>query len=264
LERNLDSLAKRMGYAFYAENLAHSQGLLQGLDPRVKVAGIFALIVATALSRRLETILVLFAAALTLAILSHVPLGTLGKRIWIPALIFTGAISFPAIFVTPGKVAWRLPLLRWPVTVQGLTAAGFLISRVETSASLAILLVLCTPWSHTLKSLRAFGIPAIVTVILGMAYRYILLFLNTAHEMFECRQSRRVGRLDAGDRRRVAAANAGVLISQSAQLSEEVYLAMLSRGFRGEVRPWDDFRLRRRDWLAAGSVVALVVALCWR
>jgi len=32
-------------------------------------------------------------------------------------------------------------------------------------------------------------------------------------------------------------------------LSEDVYLAMLARGYRGEVRVLQDFRLQRRDFL---------------
>ena len=48
----------------------------------------------------------------------------------------------------------------------------------------------------------------------------------------------------------MAGAAAGVLLNKSLQLSEEVYLAMQSRGFRGEAYTMDDFRMTRRDWLA--------------
>lgn len=263
VERTLDSLADRASRALYAEDLAHSAGLLQGLDPRFKLGGLFALIMATAVSRHLEAILGLFVVALVLAIFSHVPLGSVGKRIWIPALIFTGAITFPAIFVTPGKVLCRIPLLHWPVSLQGLTAATFLVSRVETAATFACLLALCTPWNNVLKALRAFKVPPLVVAILGVTYRYVLLFLKSAHEMFESRQSRMVGRLDARGRRQLVAATAGVLISRSFQLSEDVYLAMLSRGFRGEVHALDEFRARRRDWLALAVVAGMIAAAYW-
>ena len=58
-----------------------------------------------------------------------------------------------------------------------------------------------------------------------------------------------VGRLEGAERRRVAASSAGVLMSKSLQLSGDVYSAMLSRGFRGEVFVLDDFRTSALDWL---------------
>ena len=53
---------------------------------------------------------------------------------------------------------------------------------------------------------------------------------------------------------------AGVLLSKSVELSHEVYLAMVSRGFRGEIRLLTDFRMRPRDcvgltvFILAGSL----------
>jgi len=49
---------------------------------------------------------------------------------------------------------------------------------------------------------------------------------------------------------------------KSQYLSEEVYLAMLSRGYQGEVYILSDFTIRRRDYLwAAFSVVAALIIL---
>ena len=73
--------------------------------------------------------------------------------------------------------------------------------------------------------------------------------------MVESRQSRMVGRLSGADQRRLAGASVGVLLSKSIQLSSDVYLAMLSRGFRGEIYTLDDFQMIRaqaRDREACG------------
>ena len=61
-----------------------------------------------------------------------------------PVLLFTGAIALPALFLTPGRTA--LSLGGFAITAQGLRAAGFLLSRAETAATLSALLVLTTPW----------------------------------------------------------------------------------------------------------------------
>ncbi|HEY3232356.1 MAG TPA: cobalt ECF transporter T component CbiQ, partial [Roseiflexaceae bacterium] len=263
VERTIGGLAQAMERALYAEELAKIDGLLQRLDPRVKLIGLLALIVAAALSRNILVILGLFAAALLLALLSHVPIRTLATRVWLSALLFTGLLALPAIFITPGRVLYRLPLLGWPMTAQGLGAASYLITRVETAATFGLLLILCTPWTHVLKALRVLRVPVVFIVILGMTYRYIFLMLQTARDMFESRQSRMIGTLEGADRRRLASASVGVLLGKSFQLSNEVYLAMLSRGFRGEVYTLDDFQMRARDWAALAGFAALAALAFW-
>jgi energy-coupling factor transporter transmembrane protein EcfT len=165
--------------------------------------------------------------------------------------------------LTPGVPVFGLPGTGWVVTAQGLTTAGFLILRVETAATLALLLVFTTPWAHVLKALRIFRVPVVFVVILGMTCRYILLMLETAHDMFESRRSRTVGALSGLERRRMAVASAGVLLSRTFQLSGDVYLAMQARGFRGEVYVLDEFQMTRLDWTALLAFAALASAAVW-
>ncbi|MDQ2731895.1 MAG: cobalt ECF transporter T component CbiQ [Armatimonadota bacterium] len=261
--QTIAGLSAAMEHASYSEESARRDGLLQSLDPRVKVAGIVALIIAAALAHNAYVILGVFTIAVALALLSRVSLLTLATREWLGVFVFTGSIALPAVFITPGKVIYRLPELGWPVTAQGLHSALYLVTRVETAATLSLLLILCTPWTHVLKALRVFRVPVVFVVILGMTYRYIFLMLQTALDMFESRQSRLVGLLDGPERRRLAAASVGVLLTKSLQLSSEVYLAMQSRGFRGEVYTLDEFRMQRRDWAAAAAFAAAAFTTFW-
>lgn len=254
-ERNIKGLAFAMERALYAEKSAESGGLLQKLDARVKVTGLFGLILATALAARLWPIAAILLLATTLAAASRVSVAFLFVRVWTPAFLFSGAISVPALFLTPGP---QLGLLG--ITTTGLRTAAYLTLRVEASATLALLLIFTTPWMHVLKALRVLRAPVLLVVILGMTCRYILLLLETAREMFDARKSRTVGTLAAAERRRMAIGAAGVLLNRSFQLSGDVYLAMQARGFRGEVYLLDDFTMQARDWTAAGLFAALTVA----
>jgi cobalt/nickel transport system permease protein len=98
---------------------------------------------------------------------------------------------------------------------------------------------------------------------LAMTHRYVFLLIETANQMFESRQSRTVGILSGSERRKITARTAGVLLSKSVELSHEVYLAMLSRGFRGEVRLLTDFRLRPRDYAGLAGFVATSCLAAW-
>jgi cobalt ECF transporter T component CbiQ len=262
VERTIDSLYAATNRAIYADTLAGRGGLLQGLDPRVKLAGLLALILAAALSAKLWVIGAILAIAMSLAALSGLPLSLLAP-VWLSALTFTGAMAIPAIFLTPGASVYQVPGVGWNVTTQGLTTAGYLILRVEASATLALLLVFTTPWTHVLKALRIFRVPVVFVVVLGMTFRYILLLLETAHQMFESRKSRTVGRASSSDHRRLAISSGGVLITKAFQLSNEVFLAMQARGFRGEVYVLDEFRMQGRDWAALVLFAGLACGATW-
>ncbi|MGN6674546.1 MAG: cobalt ECF transporter T component CbiQ [Thermomicrobiales bacterium] len=263
IDKTLAGLAGAFERSLYSEEVSARHGLLQGLDPRVKLLGLLLLIIAAASSRSLVVVVGVYALAVALALASSVSPRTLAERVWIGALIFTGVIAFPALFLTPGRSIAHVPLLSWAITAQGLKSAAFLLARVITSATLALTLVLTTPWIHVLKALRVLRVPVIFVVILSMTYRYIFLLLQTAQDMFESRQSRAVGVLDGAERRRVASASVGVLLGKSFQLSSDVYLAMQSRGFRGEVHTLDDFQMRTRDWLGLAGFVVLAALVFW-
>ncbi len=257
------ALVSKTERALFAEEVARKDGLLQKLDPRVKIIGLLALILDVTLARNLFTILFVFAVAVLVALLSAVPIRTLASRAWLSALAFTGTITLPVIFITPGDVLFRLPLLGWTITAQGIGSALYLITRVETTVTLSLLLVLCTLWTHVLKALRVLGVPVIFVVILGMTYRYIFVMLETARNMFEARQSRLVGSLNGAESRRLAAASVGVLLSKSFYLHSEVYLAMQSRGFRGKVYTLDDFAMHRQDWIALAAFLLIAALAFW-
>ena len=250
-------------HALSAEELARSNGLLQRMDARVKLAGLAALIAVTVSVRQMWVLTGVFTFTVCLALISRVPARLLATRVWIAVLAFTGAMALPAIFLTPGDVFYRLPVVQWTATVQGLTSACYLVLRAETAATLAALLVLCTLWTQVLRALRFFRVPVVAVVILGMTYRYIFLLLQTTRDMLESRQSRLVGVLDPPERRRLAAASAGVLLAKSFQLSAEVQTAMQARGFRGEVYVLDELRMHFMDWWRLAAFIAIASLALW-
>jgi cobalt/nickel transport system permease protein len=261
IERTLASLLATAEYAARAEQIAAGGGVLQRIDPRVKVAGLAGLLMVVAASRQLAAIGLVFAAALTLATLSRLPMARVAAWIWAPVVLFTGMIALPAIFLTPGRT--MLTFGGVAITESGVRSAAFLIARAETAATLSGLIVLTTPWPRVLKALRTFRCPMVFVAILGMTYRYIFVMLQTAFEMFEARKSRTVGVFSPSERRQLAASAAGVLLSKSIQLSGDVHLAMQSRGFRGEIHILHEFHATTADWFWAAGFCAFAATVLW-
>jgi len=250
VESTLRGLARGMSKALVSEHAATQPGLLQQLDPRVQVVGLLLLTVAAVVCRRFEIIASLLMVAILIAVASRLSLASLAKRVWLVTLGFTGLIALPALFFTPGEPVFALQELHISISAQGMRTVALLVLRAETAATFTTVLVLCTPWNHILKALRSLHLPPEVVTMLAMTHRYVFLFIETANQMFESRQSRTVGTLSGSERRKMTTRTAGVLLSKSIELSHEVYLAMLSRGFRGEVRLLTDFRMGVRDYMA--------------
>jgi len=263
LDRLAGGLVRAMDHALDADDLSRRDGLLQRLDPRVKLTGLLGLIVVAVFVKSLIVLGGLFLVAVALALPSQVGLSRLARQIWLKVLAFTILIALPAIFLVPGTIVARLPILLWPVTLQGVRSAAFLLGRAETAATFALLLILTTPWPHVLKALRVFRAPIVLVAILGMTHRYIFVFLESASRMFEARRSRMVGPLSPRNRRRVATATAGALLDKALHLSTDVQSAMVSRGYRGEVRLIDDFHTTPIDGLALAGFAAVAAAALW-
>ena len=263
LERTLQGFTRAVSRALQSEHAASQPGLLQQLDPRVRVIGILALVIAVILCRRLEAIAAILLIAITIAVASRVSIASLAVRVWLVVLGFSGVIALPALFITPGEPLFTLPALHLSISVQGVRTAVLLVLRVETAATLTTVLVLSTAWTHILKALRSLHLPAEIVTMLAMTHRYVFLLIETANQMFESRQSRMIGKLSGSEQRRMASRTAGVLLSRSIDLSEEVYLAMQSRGFRGEMQLITEFQMQPLDYAGLAGFLALACAAAW-
>ena len=262
LGKTVRGFSEALTQTLVAEDSAHGRGLLQALDPRVKLVGLLALVVAAALSRKLAVMAALFGLGIILAVASRLSLWSLARRVWVVAFGFTFMIAAPALFLTPGVAVYRLGSLA--ITAQGLRSALLLVARVETAVTLSSLLVLTTPWMHLLKALRTLLVPVEVIMLLAMTHRYVVLLTETANAMFESRQSRVVGRLDGQQQRRLMVNTGGVLLSKTLEMGNQVFLAMQARGFRGEVRLLNEFRMRARDYVAISGFAVAAAAAAWR
>jgi cobalt/nickel transport system permease protein len=267
IDRTITGGAGLLRQALFSEDMAVRPGLLQRIDPRVKVVTMFGLLVVTALVRNIPVLVGLYLFALVLAAMSRISIAFFVKRVWLFIPIFTGIVVLPATFsfVTHGHIV--VPLGHWfghrvGLTSQGLRGAGLIVVRVATSISLVVLVALTTSWTSLLAALRALFLPRMFVLVLGMAYRYVFYLLNTVTEMYEARKAR-TARFDADVSRGRAfvAATAGTTFGKAHAMSEEVYLAMVSRGYTGHPRTLSAFRVRTADaaWIAGCLLIAVAV-----
>jgi len=275
VQKTIIGMSHAIRGSLFSERVANRPGLLQETDPRVKTVGLLGLLVATSFLHNWYIILALYGLTLVMAFASRISLKFFVKRVWLFIPVFAGIIALPSLFniVRPGDplfTIWdfsgEVTLGPWSlgtslaVTHQGLKGAVVLILRVATSVSLAVLWALTTHWADLLKALRVFMVPRIFVLILSMTYRYIFLILGLATDMFTARTSRLVGSSSPREDRRFVASSMATLLGKSHALSEDVYSAMISRGYTGEPLTLHRFRTGMGDWLWLGAIIFLGAA----
>jgi len=260
IERSLMGALSFFRQSIFADETASLPGLLQSFDPRVKSATILLFVLLAMFTRSILVLGILYALCLVLAVFSRIKLGFFLKRTWIFIPLFSLMIAIPALFsfVSPGETVMTIGKLY--VTRQGMLAACIFIGRVITSVSFVVLLSITTRHFELLKALRSFGVPQMFVMIFGITYRYIYLFVEIVENTYRAIKSRVGSKIHYRKGQNVMAWNIVHLWARSYLLNEQVYNAMLSRGFRGEPVVLNQFQIRPRDWWwVFGSVVTILL-----
>ena len=263
VEKTLAGITGSIEQAVFTERHARSDGWLQHVDPRAKLGMFLAVILAASFTSSVVALALLYACLVAAAVRSRIPLDFFIRRVWSGIPFFAAIVVIPAIFMVQGPRLFEVsvgPLTIAP-SIPGIEGAILFVARVGVSVSVAVLLVMTTPWADLLKSLRALRAPQVFVLILSMTYRYIFLFLHTVNGVFLARKSRIVARTSGAEQRRWISGTIGNLTSRSFKMSNEVYTAMLARGFGGEMRSYNAFAMRPADWLALAGAVGVSGAL---
>ena len=249
LRKTLRELQKSLSSERLSEYYARQDGLLQHIDPRIKLVATIALILLVGLTRKFEILLGLWVLTLILMYFSRLPVLKMQASIWAFIPLITLLIAVPGMFNLfndgiPILVLHRFsePVYLWGyklpqsifISKQGTMAALYLFLRVGLSLSLGVLLAVTTPVSRLLKSLRMLGIPALFVMLIEMTYRYLVMLLMLSLEMFEARKMRTVGNLSLRRQQAQVGSSMGTLFAKSMIMAEEVFQAMTARCYIGQ------------------------------
>jgi cobalt ECF transporter T component CbiQ len=252
IERSITGAVSFLREAVFSDEYASRAAFLQSIDPRVKVVTCAIFLLTALFARSIAVCLCLYLLCLALGCFSKIDLGFFLKRTWIFIPLFSLFIAMPALFsiCTPGEAlaSFRIMGLRLVITRQGLSGASLFVIRVATSVSFTVLLGITTRHFELLKVLRIFRVPQVFVMILGMCYTYIYLFAEVVENTYLAIKSRIGAHVHYRKGQHIVAWSMASLWYRSCWLNEEVYNAMLSRGYCGEPVILSDFKTRPRDW----------------
>jgi cobalt/nickel transport system permease protein len=244
---------------------------VHALDPRLKLVLTLGFILTTALvpPGAWPVYILLLAIILSVEIISDLGMGNVLKRSAL-ALPFVLA-AVPILFTTPGPELWSVQIGPWTL---GLSAAGLerfasIAAKSWISVQAAIVLASSTPFPDLLAAMRAIRVPRMLVAIFSLMWRYLFVLVDEALRLLRARASRsgksgQSGLKTGGSlawRGRVAGGMAGNLFLRAYERSDRIYMAMLSRGYDGEIRSEPLPRLGPGSWLLLGISLSIYILL---
>ena len=181
---------------------------------------------------------------LSVEILSDLGISYVQKRSLL-ALPFILA-AFPVIFTISGEPLASFSIASWTLTVTQPGVERFISIALKSwiSVQAAVVLAASTPFPALLAAMRAIHIPRLLVAIFGLMWRYLFVLADEALRLMRARaarsgQSTAPGAKTGGSlawRARVTGGMAGSLFLRALERSDRIYMAMVSRGYDGEVR----------------------------
>ena len=268
--RKRRSLARRTALAVQAavtdvlenDEIASRPGLMQRLDPRVKLLTILLFAVTASFVQSLWVLLGIVALTAVLASSSSLSISSFSRRVWVSAGFFALLLALPAAtaWITPGRVL--VPLGPFSITAPGIYIAARMVTRVAVGAGMGLLVIWTTRWTDLLRALTALRVPDLVVATLAMAQKQILSLLRTVENVHLARESRMLGAGSAKENRGWVTERMAFVARKSMKTADDVYDAMLSRGFGGAMPSLVRLKTGVRDWAwIAVSLVACAALL---
>jgi cobalt/nickel transport system permease protein len=176
--------------------------------------------------------------------------------------------ALPVLFTISGAELARLPL-GLVITQPGLERFLSVALKSWISVQMAILLASTTRFPEILMAMRALRLPRLLVAIIGLMWRYLFVMADEALRLIRARQARSGESGQAENRSggslswraKVTGGMAGNLFLRSLERSDRIYMAMLSRGYDGEVRTLPSPAISAANWAALAAGLAVLVML---
>jgi|Deesub1362A_J573_1020465.scaffolds.fasta_scaffold00182_44 cobalt/nickel transport system permease protein len=206
---------------FATEKIVYRDGFLQKLDARFKIPGMLVLLILPLSTFDPLKLSPMFFLIAFFILSSKIEPKLFLSRVWLFPL-FSFIVVLPKAFFFEG---WGIGF-----SESGLIYALIFSMRVFIAVSILSLVILTTPFSEIISTLRFFRVPESFISVLVLTYRYITLTFSEMLRILLARESRRVKRLSFSEVWKNGGNALGVLFIRILERSERVYLSSLSRG----------------------------------
>lgn len=259
LPQSLRDLVGSVESLVFIEDLSGKHGLLQTLNPIVKLIVVVFMIVASLFIFSLPYLILICTVPLILVLASKIPFRQFALRTaFIPT--FAAIISVPVLFLTCGQPIFtaNVDALNLTVTLEGLQRFLLFTIRVWFCVASLSLLMLSTGFDRTLKLLSSLKVPSAVVQMFSLTYRYFFVSVHEAQSVLMAKEARTYihKRMINFQALKDLGSVLATLFIRTYERSERVYMAMKSRGFEIESSNKPSIaNFNFRDFLFAATVI---------
>ena len=278
IEKGIHHLAGVIKREYRHWGLLPQNGFFQRVDARIKVLFLLFLIMVVSLKRDVLSEIYIGIFVFALVLISRISLVGFYRRVLILGFIFGFLVALPSAFnvITKGETILPIARLSGPytfwiyhipadigITREGMYGVTMLTLRVVNSLALSFLVLYSTPFAEIVRALRVLKVPHSFLIILTLCYKYIFVFSRIVEDMYLSKKSRLVRDVSNKKARDWIAGRLDLIFRKTHLRCEEVFQAMLSRGFSDAIKIHGFRKLGLWDGLAGLSLFLIGIFLLW-
>lgn len=278
IDDGISHLGRIIKTGYVQWELASKDGFLQRLDARIKVLFLIFFIIIVSLKEEIVPEIAIAFFIFGLAAMSRLNLLSLYRKVFLLVFIFGFLIALPSAFniITKGEVI--LPVFHLPksydfwiyhvpetigITKEGISGVAMLMLRVLNSVSLSFLILYTTPFSEIIRALKIFRVPDAILMIITLTYKYIFIFAKTVEDMHLAKKSRMLDEVANTEARKWIAGRIAFMFKKTQQRCEDIFKAMLARGFSDTIKLYGFRKMDSMDWIAGFFLFFAGVIFLW-
>jgi cobalt/nickel transport system permease protein len=208
------------------------------MDPRIKVLTtlVFIVCVVSFGKHEISALIPFLVYPLFLVVLGNLPVAYLLRKVMLAA-------PFAVLIGIFNPLLDQEVLLQvGPIGMSGGWISFFSIMlRFMMTVGAALILIATTGYHAVCMALEKMGVPQVFVVQLLFLYRYLFVLVDEASRMVRARSLRSFQGKGMGIR--VFGSMAGHLLLRTLDRAQRIHLAMLCRGFDGNIRPFHPLRV---------------------
>jgi energy-coupling factor transporter transmembrane protein EcfT len=250
IDNTIKNVATFIKTGYLQSGTLSQDGLLQRIDARVLIFFLVWYIVQISIIHHIKAQLCVSLFFLLLFFASRLNVFQTYKRIVAISFFFGFLVIAPASLnlVNDGRIilhlfhfqrSYQTGTYHIPaevgITWEGVTVVAGLYLKILNSVALSFLVMNATAFHKLIKALKMLKVPDLVLLILTMTYKFVFIMANTTLETYFALKLRWWTKVKNDEAGRIIAGRVGHIFRKSWHRYEEVYLAMIARGFTGSV-----------------------------
>lgn len=242
---------------FGFDQYAHLRSPIHRWEPRAKLIGLVVLVFAFSAIQDVRLLPAMYGVTALLFALSRLPISYLGQRLKLPGyfLLFL-VLILP--FISGETVLWQMGPLA--LRLEGIWNAVIIASRFLCIITVTLVLFGTSPFLTSIKAMRALGLPPILADMILLTYRYLFEMADMLSTM---RTAIRVRGFDGSqfNRRNLStlASLVGSLLVRSYEQAEQVYNAMILRGYGAMRANAYEHKTGTYDMVLCGTAISIAI-----